>query len=255
MVGCDTAYAVRRRGDQGTRRRNGTSAALGSVRRVVSGSTSARASGKDARGGLSGTARERDALIYLVRHGETVWNTEKRRQGRKDSPLTARGLAQAARNGERLRRLIGSGGPASIVSSPLPRAWQTACILAETMGQDPRGIVLEPSLMECSFGAWEGLTNDEIRLGFAAGWEARSRDRWNTAPEGGESYADVHGRVSRWYAAARLTSPTILVCHGLTSRVFRGIYAALPQAEIFGLPETQDGVFALHEGRIALIED
>ena len=43
-----------------------------------------------------------DATIYLLRHGETVWNREGRLQGQRDSPLTARGIAQAGALGDLL---------------------------------------------------------------------------------------------------------------------------------------------------------
>ena len=43
--------------------------------------------------------------ILLVRHGETEWNRARRYQGWSDSPLTARGVAQAEAIGHRLRTL------------------------------------------------------------------------------------------------------------------------------------------------------
>ena len=46
-------------------------------------------------------------MIYLVRHGRTVFNQEGRYQGGLDSPLTPLGLGQAARVGRLLRGLIG----------------------------------------------------------------------------------------------------------------------------------------------------
>ena len=60
--------------------------------------------------------------LILIRHGETLWNTERRMQGHLDSPLTGRGLWQAQRLGERLKSLAF----ASLYSSDLPRAWRTA---------------------------------------------------------------------------------------------------------------------------------
>ncbi|MCB2120639.1 MAG: histidine phosphatase family protein, partial [Rhodobacteraceae bacterium] len=43
--------------------------------------------------------------LYVLRHGETVWNAEGRMQGTLDSPLTERGCAQARRQGEILASL------------------------------------------------------------------------------------------------------------------------------------------------------
>lgn len=43
--------------------------------------------------------------VYLVRHGETQWNAERRIQGQSDSPLTAHGERQAWQVGERARNV------------------------------------------------------------------------------------------------------------------------------------------------------
>ena len=115
-------------------------------------------------------------------------------------------------------------------------------------------IVYEPRLMEASFGIWEGLTETEIRAQFPASLKARSDNRWNVPAPSGESYADVQARVADWYAQASLAETTIVVCHGLTSRVFRGIYADIPKEQVINLPEPQDAYFELQGGTIALVD-
>lgn len=45
-----------------------------------------------------------DCNIYLVRHGETLFNTLKRMQGWCDSDLTSRGQAQAIATGKSCRQ-------------------------------------------------------------------------------------------------------------------------------------------------------
>ena len=45
-------------------------------------------------------------MIYLVRHGETEFNAERRQQGHMDSPLTALGRAQAHAVGHLLKRQV-----------------------------------------------------------------------------------------------------------------------------------------------------
>jgi probable phosphoglycerate mutase len=68
--------------------------------------------------------------ILLVRHGETEWNRQRRYQGRSDSPLTERGVAQAQSIG-RLLGVLPDTASANIVSSPLGRARYTAKIIRE----------------------------------------------------------------------------------------------------------------------------
>lgn len=65
--------------------------------------------------------------VYLVRHGETQWNAERRIQGQSDSPLTAKGEQQAMQVATRAKEL----GITHIISSDLGRTWRTAEIIAQ----------------------------------------------------------------------------------------------------------------------------
>ena len=171
-----------------------------------------------------------------------------------DSALTAKGRAQAQENARRLRRQRFLDGDLAVFVSPLGRAKQTALIMLKELGLSEDTVIYEPKLMEASFGDWEGLTDTEVAVEFPDTWQARTADRWNVRPPSGESYADVHERVSAWYQNASLADTTIVVCHGLTSRVFRGIYAGLSHQQVFELPEPQDGYFELSDGNISYIE-
>src|SRR5690606_21132235 len=79
--------------------------------------------------------------VYLVRHGETQWNAERRIQGQSDSPLTDKGVQQAWQVAERARTL----GITHVISSELGRTQQTARIIADACGCD---VTLEPRLRE-----------------------------------------------------------------------------------------------------------
>ena len=79
--------------------------------------------------------------MFLIRHGETVWNAESRFQGHQDSPLTPRGIAQAEAAAEYLR----SHMLAALYSSDLPRTLQTADPIARATRL---AIVPEPALRE-----------------------------------------------------------------------------------------------------------
>ena len=75
--------------------------------------------------------------LYLVRHGETDWNAEGRIQGQRDVPLNARGRAQARRNGEVLRDLLGErAGTIRYLASPLGRTRETMEIIREAIHPD-----------------------------------------------------------------------------------------------------------------------
>ena len=88
--------------------------------------------------------------LYIIRHGETVWNTEGRLQGRKDIDLNENGVRLGKITGEGLKDI-----PFDLVfTSPLKRAKETA-ILALAGRKVP--IIEDKRLIEISFGSWEGL--------------------------------------------------------------------------------------------------
>ncbi|MFK7870388.1 MAG: histidine phosphatase family protein [Roseobacter sp.] len=194
-----------------------------------------------------------EVAIYLFRHGETEWNAENKRQGQLDSPLTETGKLQALRNARGLKKQRELNGPVVMYCSPLGRAKKTAEIIVDELGLLKDAIQYDDRLMESSFGEWEGLTDQQIAQQFPASWQARTADRWGVRPPSGESYADVHERVAEWYVSASLGATTLIFCHGLTSRVFRGIYAGLTHAQIFALPEPHEGCFELANGEISYL--
>lgn len=88
--------------------------------------------------------------ICVVRHGETKWNKEGLRQGRKDIPLNDVGVRQAEEIGEKLR----FNDWKRIISSPLCRARKTAEIIAQVLKIDD--IELDNNLIERAYGTLEG---------------------------------------------------------------------------------------------------
>ena len=144
--------------------------------------------------------------VILVRHGETALNATRVMQPA-DTPLSERGRAQAAALGRRLAR----HRVAALLSSDLPRAWQTAeAIAAQT------GLTIEASslLHERNFGALRGRPYDT--LGFDPLVMAE-------APPGGESAAEFEQRVQQAFALMlkrhdECGGDLIVVTHGLLIR-------------------------------------
>ncbi|WP_169950802.1 histidine phosphatase family protein [Microbispora sp. H11081] len=157
--------------------------------------------------------------VVCLRHGQTLWNVEKRFQGHTDIPLDETGVAQAARAASLLAALR----PTLLVSSDLRRAYDTASALGRLTGID---VVVDKDLRERGGGEWEGLTRDEIRAGWPVEYEA-----WE-AP-GGEDVAYVADRVAdavgRW--ASRLDENGLLVVasHGAALRLGICRLLGLPQ--------------------------
>jgi probable phosphoglycerate mutase len=190
------------------------------------------------------------ALIYLLRHGETVANRDGRLQGRSDSPLTLKGVAQMRAIAALLADEIADPSRFAVVSSPLGRARRSAAIVCQALGLDTKTVSCDPRLTEYSFGQWEGLLVAEVEAAAPGAWAQREADRWSFAPPGGESYAMVAGRVGDWLGEQAPGGRLIVVCHGAVSRVLRGLYASLPPAQSVKLTQDQTNLYRLSAGRI-----
>jgi broad specificity phosphatase PhoE len=182
--------------------------------------------------------------IFLVRHGETEWNRARRYQGWSDSPLTARGIAQAQAIGHRLRALP-EAEAAEIVASPIGRARRTAEIIAECLGRTAP-LRFDERLREISLGSWDGLDRAEIRSRMGAKF---AEFEWYFQTPDGERYDGFAGRIAGWLEEAG-DGPVIAVCHGVVTRVLRGLYAGLPNADALRLSVPQDRIFRLAGGMI-----
>lgn len=86
--------------------------------------------------------------VFLVRHGETEWNVQRRIQGHSDSPLTQSGIDQAKQVAARLK----NEGITHIIASDLGRTQQTAKLIAEACGCE---IIADPRLRELNMGVLE----------------------------------------------------------------------------------------------------
>jgi probable phosphoglycerate mutase len=192
------------------------------------------------------------APIYLLRHGETEWNTQRRMQGRLDSPLTSRGQAQARALGLALGPILrGHDAEASILSSPQGRALATARLVAAGLGIAADSIATDQRLCEMTWGAMDGHTVPEIELKWPGQVAARRARHWDYVPPGGESYAMLQERlrplVAMWREAP---APLVVVTHGAVGRVVRGLYLSLTPTETVALDEPQHIAFRLHGGAI-----
>lgn len=93
--------------------------------------------------------------LYFMRHGETVWNTERRYQGMTDIELSDEGLRQAECAAKRFKNIKID----KIYASPLKRAMKTAEKIAAEKGLE---IISEDDFREIHFGEWEGKTVPEL---------------------------------------------------------------------------------------------
>ena len=152
--------------------------------------------------------------VYLVRHGETEWSLNGRHTGTTDIPLTE--------NGRRVAKLLAAALAkekfALVLTSPLKRARET-CELA---GFGARAEI-DRDLMEWNYGAYEGLTPEEIHAQ-APGWMI-----FTDGCPGGESPAQVSARADRLVARVRSVEGDVaLFAHGHLFRTLAARWLGLP---------------------------
>ncbi len=193
-------------------------------------------------------------MIYLVRHGQTVFNAEGRYQGASDSPLTPRGEDQAHSVGAVLKTLIAGRVTVTVWSSPLGRALQTAAIVQRELRLDTK-IVIDARLREVSLGLWDGLTVVDIENLYPGACDGTTAYDWYFRSPDGESANEVESRLTSWLTeVASMTGCQVVVSHGLVGRLLRGLYASLPRSEALMLDIPQDSVFRLIAGTVERID-
>lgn len=159
-------------------------------------------------------------ILYVVRHGEAVWNTENRICGRTDSPLTEKGRAQAAALAPHLPKVD------RVLCSPLSRARETAEILTRGTGL---AIKIEPRLIEQDFGSFEGMDRGTEAF-LAAKKEPACRF------PGGESSFETAARVYSLLnelKAEGSEETVLLVCHGAVMRIIETYFRDMPLSEFY----------------------
>jgi probable phosphoglycerate mutase len=179
--------------------------------------------------------------FYVLRHGETEWNVAGRFQGGLDSPLTARGAAQATAMGQALSRL-GVATTHRWITSPAPRAVRTAALARGTVPD-----TLDSRLSEIGMGDWSGLTRADIDARWPGPPDEDLMAFYARVP-GGETFASLALRVEAMLCA--LDSPAVLVTHGITSRFLRGAVLGLPPDALGTLPGGHGVIFRCANGHV-----
>ncbi len=152
------------------------------------------------------------ARFLLIRHGESVWNGERRIQGNQDPPLSTRGRRQAELVARRLRVLLPQAG--AVYTSPLRRAAETAEAVRAATGLP---VFAEPGIREMGLGKWEGMTVSEIQAAFPGAYEGWLDDPLAHPAPDGERLEAFAGRVTGAFERMRVAQPgkdVIVVSHG-----------------------------------------
>lgn len=191
-----------------------------------------------------------EAPLYVLRHGQTAWNVERRLQGAQNSDLTVLGRQQASAAGRKLAPLLlRDGRPVRFLRSPLGRTRETSLLVGRELGIDPADWQDDPRLAEHASGAWEGLTWPEIERDRPGTYTAWKRDPERHGPPDGESHGDLERRSASVLAEiAASQTCTVVVGHGVSGAVLRGLAQGLRASEALALDKPQTAFFRLQAG-------
>ncbi len=189
--------------------------------------------------------------LYLVRHGQTAWNSTNRAQGHTDIDLDETGLEQAALLGEELK----GTDIQRILASDLARCIQTVAPFADASGL---AIETRKDLRERTFGKMEGSDFSKLHSWMRSEAQRLGIPDWQVRPPGGESMEDVWHRLAVVDEAVRAeTADTLVVSHGgalaqFLSRLLLGSHET-PRSFRFSncgitvLAKRPDGAFLLED--------
>lgn len=179
--------------------------------------------------------------IFLVRHGQTQWNHEKRLQGHKNSPLTEAGRQQAI---QARKSLQGCQIDKAYVS-PLLRAQDTLQLILEERNIE---IIISENLKEISLGPWEGKTKSETKLShpeqYHHFWE--NQEQFNLS--GAETYQQLQNRVVKEIETIFIKEKgknIIVVSHWIAIKVALAHYKSIPLNSLSSLPNPKNGAFTI----------
>lgn len=189
--------------------------------------------------------------IFIARHGETVFNAVGRMQGMDaHTPLTREGCEQAVRMGDALGRYVENPASLKLVASPSGRTLQTLALVVAEIHADWHSHVTDIRLREIDVGEWEGRYYHDIAPDITTLIDMEHKLFIQKAV-GGEDYRAVAERLSEWLAEQDYGSDMLVISHGMTARVLRGLLLGHKPMERFGAPIAP----SLSQGSMVMIRD
>lgn len=164
--------------------------------------------------------------FYILRHGETEWNSDHNRYcGKSDIPLSTVGKNQSQKAADFLKNVSLN----IIYSSPLKRAQETAKPISQIHSLP---IHTDARISEIDFGEWEGQTKREISREYPEIWERWLADPVNVkAGRSGETALQVFERCNDFFQAKIRQHPNdnvLVVSHNTTNRIFMAGSLSMP---------------------------
>ena len=153
--------------------------------------------------------------LYVARHGQTLWNTQKRMQGWENSDLTDLGKNQAKLLGKALADIEFN----QVISSPLGRTIETANLI---IGHRDLRVITNDNFKEMGFGSWEGQTPDILKATYLEQYSTLWADASKYTPVDGETFDQVLTRIKQGLNQIVSKNPSgnvLLVTHGMVIQI------------------------------------
>ncbi|HEQ3534827.1 TPA: histidine phosphatase family protein [Vibrio parahaemolyticus] len=187
--------------------------------------------------------------IFVLRHGETEFNADKKLQGHCNSSLTSKGCDQARRVGTMLKQYV-ENRPFRVYSSTLGRALQTSQIVCEELNYSYENLNKEPRLKEFSLGEWEQRAIPSLVQEIP---NLLAQNDWYLQAPNCETYESVRERLSSWLSDVAHDEDIVVVSHGLTGIVLRGLLLGMDYTQVWQQDLPQDAFFIIEDGRITRV--
>lgn len=175
-------------------------------------------------------------ILYLTRHGETIWNTEGKMQGWKNSNLTSKGTYNAIKLGEHLNNIDFD----YVYCSPLGRATETVEHILKNKNSD---VIYDNDLKEMNFGIWEGMNTCEVDLLYTE----QKFNFWNKPhlykTIEGENFDTLIARVNQWIDKMKkehINDTVLVVTHTCVIKAIYSILKNLPIEDFWSPPFIYD---------------
>ncbi|MBF0608296.1 MAG: histidine phosphatase family protein [Candidatus Magnetobacterium sp. LHC-1] len=183
--------------------------------------------------------------VYLLRHGKTIGDNERRYKGHTDVPLSDEGIKQAARSARYIKKREcpaaikghASTGIQGLYCSDLSRTIESAEMIGKPFNLSP---IKVEGLRERHFGRWEGMTFDEVSQTYPQEFDLWAKNPLAFSPIDGESTLDVSARVMPVFydiIAGHKNEAIVIVAHGGVNRVILATLLGVPLENLFRIEQ------------------
>jgi len=166
------------------------------------------------------------------------------------TPLTWEGCVQATMMGRALFPHVDADSPLRLMASPSGRTLQTMALVAAETGHDWHDHTTDGRLREIDIGEWEGRYYRDIAADIGDFVDIEHHLFTRVAP-GGENYPQIAARLSEWISEQDFAQDMLIISHGMTARVLRGILRGLDPLSGYDVPIAP----SLSQGSMVMICD